>query len=174
MNNMSWWSVLHVLGHLVNCIVSLLQSTSGLCFTNQSYSKNISMPFKFVTTTLIYSLYSLISTSSGTNHVTSLFFVLSILKTSNDLSIGFVLIFSSLTNCLMILVWVHPESTNACNHSFFLFFVLILVCMFSSLALLFLWFGIMYWFWELLCTKVHCIVPTLVVATTRHNVQWFH
>ena len=120
-NDMSWWFVLYVLGHLINCIVSLLQSTSGLCFTNQSYLKNISMPFKFVTTASICSLYPLISTSSSANHVISPFFILSTLKTSSDLSIGSVLIFHSLTNCLLILVWVHPESTNTCNHSSFLF-----------------------------------------------------
>ena len=108
----------------------------------------------------ICSLYSLISTSSGANHITSLFFIPSALKTSNDLSIGSVLIFSSLTSCLLILIWVRPESTNVYNHSSFSFFVLMLVCIFSSLALLFLWFGITYWFWKLLCTKICCIVPT--------------
>ena len=108
----------------------------------------------------ICSLYPLISTSSGTNHITSLFFIPSVLKTSNDLSIGSVLIFSSLTSCLLILVWVHPESTNVYNHISFSFFVLMLVCIFSSLALLFLWFGITYWFWKLLYTKICCIVPT--------------
>ena len=108
----------------------------------------------------ICSLYSLISTSSGANHITSLFFIPSALKTSNDLSIGSVLIFSSLTSCLLILIWVCPESTNVYNHSSFSFFVLMLVCIFSSLALLFLWFGITYWFWKLLCTKICCIVPT--------------
>jgi len=105
-------------------------------------------------------LYPLISTFSSANHVTSPFFVLSILKNLNDLSIGSILIFSSLTSCLLIPVWVHPESTNACSHSSFLFFVLMLVYTFSSLALLFLWFGIIYQFWELLCIKVHYIMPT--------------
>ena len=33
--------------------------------------------------------------------------------------------------------------------------------MFNFLALLFLWFRITYQFWDLLYTKVHCIMPTL-------------
>ena len=145
----------------MNYIVSLLQSTSGLCFTNQSYPKNMSVPFGSMTAVLICSLCSLISTSSGTNHITSPFFIPSVLKTLNDLSIGSDLIFSSLISCLLILVWVHPESINACNHNSFLFFVLMLVYTFNSFTLLFLWFGIIYQFWKLLCTKVHCIMPTL-------------
>ena len=115
------------------------------------------MLFKSMTATLICFLYPLISTFSDVNHVTSPFFVPSALKTSNNLSIGSILIFSSLTSCLSILVQVHPESTNAYNCSSILFFVLMLVCTFSSLALLFHQFGITYQFWELLCIKVCCI-----------------
>ena len=158
---MSWCFVLHVLGHLMNCIVPLFQSISELCFTNQSYPKNMSVPFKSMTAALICSLCLLISTSSGTNRITSPFFVSSTLKTSNYLSIGSVVIFSSLTSCLSIPVWAHLKSTNACNHNSFPFLVLIFVCIFNSLALLFLWFEITYWFWELLYSKVCCIVPTL-------------
>ena len=158
---MSWWFVLYVFEHLINHIISLLQSISGLCFTNQSYPKNMSMPFKSMTTTSICSLCPLIFTSNGANWVTSLFFVLSVLKTSNDPSMDSVLIFSFLTSCLLIPVWVHSESTNACNCSSFPFFVLMLVCIFSSLALLFLQFEITYQFWDLLCTKVCCIMSTL-------------
>ena len=128
----------------MNHIVLLLQSTSVLYFTNQSYPRNMSMPFRSMTVASICSLCPLISTSSSATCVTSPFFVLSTLKTSNNLSIGSILIFSFLTSCLLILVWVHLESTNACNYNSFLFFVLILVCMFNSLALLFLWFGITY------------------------------
>ena len=118
------------------------------------------MPFKSMTTTSIYSLYSFILTSSSTYCVTSPFLVLSALYTSNDLFIGFVLIFSSFTSCLLIPVWVHPESTSACSHSSFLFDVLTFVCIFSSLSLLFLKFGITYWLWAL-NTEILCTVPTL-------------
>jgi len=145
----------------VNYIVPLLQSTSELCFTNQLYPKNMSVLSKSVTIALICFLCPLISTSNGVNQVTSPFFVPSMLKTLNDLSMGSILIFSFLTSCLSIPVWVHPESTNVCSHSSFLFFILMLVYMFSSLALLFLQFGITYQFWDLLCTKVHCIMSTL-------------
>ena len=127
---------MHIFEYLVNHIVPVLQFTSGLCLTNQSYPKNISIPFRSMTAASICSLCSLISTSSGTNQVTSSFFVPSVLKTLNDLSIGSVLIFSSLTSCLLISVWMYPESTNVCNHNSFPFFVLIFVCMFNFLALL--------------------------------------
>ena len=144
----------------MNCIVPLLQSTSGLCLTNQLYPKNMSVLFKSVTIVLICFLCLLISTSNSVNQVTFPFFVPSVLKTLNDLSIGSILIFSSLTSCLLIPVWVHPESTNVYSRSSFLFFILMLVYMFSFLALLFLQFGITYQFWDLLCTKVHCIMST--------------
>jgi len=88
----------------VNFIVSLFQSTFGLCFTNQLYPKNMFMPFRSVTAVLIHSLCPLITTSNSANLVTSPFFVLSALKTSKDLSIGSVLIFPSLTNYSSILV----------------------------------------------------------------------
>ena len=119
------------------------------------------MAFKSVTAVSIHSLYLSISTSNGANLVTSPFFVLSALKTSKDLSIGSILILSFLTNCSLILVWVYPESTNACSCNSFPFFVLMLVCMFNSLSLLFIWFGITYQFWDLLCTKICHIMPTL-------------
>ena len=124
---------MHVFGHLVNYIVPVLQFTSILCLTNQLYPKNISIPFKSMTTALICSLCLLISTSSGTNWVTSPFFVPFVLKTLNDLSIGSVFIFSYLTSCLLIPVWVHLESTNTCNCNSFPFFVLMFVCTFNSL-----------------------------------------
>ena len=108
LNIISQCSVLHVFGHLINYIVLLFQFTSGLCLTNQSYPRNISILFKSITTTLICSLCPLILISSSTNLVTSLFLVLSTLKTLNDVSASFVLICSSLTNFyqfLYIYIW---------------------------------------------------------------------
>ena len=93
-----------------------------------------------MTAVLIYSLYPSIFTSNGMNQVTSPFFVSSVLKTLDNLFIGSVLIFSSFTSCLLIPVWVQLEFTNACSHNFFPVFVLMLVCIFSSLALCQAWF----------------------------------
>ena len=97
---MFWYCVLYFFGHPVNYIVLLFQFTSRLCLTNQLYPKNMSIPFKSVTTMSIFSVCPLVFSSSGTNLITSLFLVLSALKTSNDLSIGSVLIYSSFTSCL--------------------------------------------------------------------------
>ena len=102
--SISWCYVLHVFGHLVNHIISVSQFTSGLCLTNQSYPKNMFIPFKSMTAVSICSLCLLISTSSNVNYVTFPFFVPSILKTSNNLFIGSILIFSSLTSYLLQLV----------------------------------------------------------------------
>ena len=121
----------------------------------------MSMLFKSVTAVSILSLCPLISISNGVLQVTTLFLIPSALKTSNILSTGSILIHSSLTSCLLIPVWVQPESTNACNCNSFPIFVLILVYIFSSLTLLFLQFGIMYQFWALLYTKVHHIMSAL-------------
>ena len=137
----------------------MFQFTSGLCLTNQSYPRNMSMLFKFITIVSICFLCSLILTSNSVNLVTSPFLVLSTLKTLNDLSIGSILIFSSFTSYLLIPVWVHPEFTSACNCSFFLFAILMLVYTSNSLSLLFHQFGITYQFWEL-CIEVHHIMPT--------------
>ena len=123
----------------------------------------MSILFKSVTATSICFLCLLISTFNSTNYVTSPFFVLSALKTSNDLSIISILILSSLTNYLTILIWVHPEFTSTCNCNFFSFFVLMLVYVFNSLTLLFYQFRITYWFWELLFC---CIVLTLNLNKT--------
>ena len=131
----------------------------------------MSMPFRSVTAALIHSLCPLISTSSGTNLVTSLFFVSFTLKTLKDLSISSILILSSLTNCSSISVWVHPESTSICSRNSFLFLVLMLICIFNSLSLLFLQFGMIYQFWDLLCTKVRCIMPT---PNLRQNLSLSH
>jgi len=107
------------------------------------------MLFKSITTALIYSLCLFISTSSSAYCITSPFLVPLVLKTSNDWFIGSVLIFSSLTSFLSILVYMHLKSTNSYSHNSFLFCILIFACMFSSFFLLFLWFGIIYWFWVL-------------------------
>ena len=112
-----------------------------------------------MTTALICSLCLLILTSSSVYCITSLFLVPSTLKTSNDLSIGSVFIFSSFTSCLLIIVCMYPESTSVCSHNFFLFSVLIFVYMLSSLSLSFLQFGITYQFWAL-DSKVFCTMPT--------------
>ena len=101
-NNMFWCCILHFFGYLVNCIVPKFQFTSGLCLTNQLYSKNMSILFKSVTAISIYSLCPLISSFSGTNYVISLFLGTSILKTLNDLFIGFVLVLSFFTSYLSI------------------------------------------------------------------------
>ena len=103
-NNMFWCCILHFFGYLVNYIVSKFQFTSGLCLTNQLYPKNMSILFKFVTVVLIYSLYPLISSFSSTNYVISPFLGTSILKTLNDLFIGFVLVLSFFTSYLSISV----------------------------------------------------------------------
>jgi len=155
-NNMFWYCILHSFVHSVNYIVPKFQFTSRLCLTNQSYPKNMTMLFKSVTVTSMCSLYSLISSSSGTNYITSPFLVLSVLKNSNDLFIGSVLILSFFTSCLSIPVWIQPESTSTFNHNYFLFDVLIYMCIFNSLSLLSHQFGIIYQFLELLYTEVCC------------------
>jgi len=131
LNDISWYYILHVLGHFINYIFSIFQFTSGLCLTNQLYSKNMSMPFKSMTAISMFFLCLFISTSSGAYHVTSSFLVPSVLKTSNNLSIGSILIFSSFTSCLSIPMCMHPESTSIYNCSFFPFLVLMLVCIFN-------------------------------------------
>ena len=120
----------------------------------------MSMLFKFMTAMLMYFLCLLIFNFSSTNLITSLFLVLSMLNTSNNLSIGSILILLFFTNCLLILVWVQLESFSAFNCNSFSFNVLIFVYTFSSLSLLSCWFGIIYWFWELLCTEVCCTMST--------------
>ena len=55
-NVMSWYCVLYSLRHFINHIVPLSQFISGLCLTNQSYLKNMFVPFKSVTTTSILSI----------------------------------------------------------------------------------------------------------------------
>ena len=119
------------------------------------------MLFKSVTVILIFSICFLISSSSSTNLITFIFLVLSALKTSNDLSIGSVLIHSSFTSYLLISVWVHSELTNVLSYIFFLFDVFTFVHTLSSLSLLFLLCRITYQFKDLLCIEVHCTVLML-------------
>ena len=120
------------------------------------------MLFRSITAVLIFSIYLLISSSSDANQVTFLFLVLFALKTSNNLGIGFILIYSSFTSCLLISIWVHSKSTNTLSCSFFLFDVFIFVYTLSFLSLLSLFYRIKYWFFrELLCTEVCCTMPTL-------------
>ena len=97
LNSISWYFVLHNLEHLVNYILSSFQFTSGLYLTNQLCPRNISVLFKSVTTTLMYSLCLLILTLSSTILVTSLFLVLFTLNTSKKKSTSFVCILLSLT-----------------------------------------------------------------------------
>ena len=102
LNSMSWCFILQLPGHLVNHIILFSQLTSGLCLTNQSCSRNMSILFKFITTASSCSLCPLISTSRGATLVISLFFVSLALKTSNKKLIGFVWILLSFTNCSSI------------------------------------------------------------------------
>ena len=106
------------------------------------------------------SLWPLISISRGTTLVTSLFFILSVLKTSNKKFIGFVWILLSLISCSSIPVCIHLESTNALTLSFFPFFVFTSACTFSSrFPLLLLQFRIIYLFWDF-TWEISCTMPT--------------
>ena len=130
--------------------------------TNQSYPKNMFVPFKSVTIMSIFSVCPLISSSSSTNLVTSPFLVLSALKILNNQSISSVLICFFFTSCLSILVWVYSELTNILSCNFFLFDIFIFVHTLSSLSSLSLLYRITYWFFrDLLYTEVHCTIPTL-------------
>ena len=115
----------------------------------------------------IFSIYLLISSSIDANLITFLFLVLSILKTSNNLSIGFILIHSSFTSYLSILVWIHLELTSVLSYNLFSFNVFTFVYMLSSLYLLSLLYRIIYQFFrELLCIEVYYTIPTL---NLQHN-----
>ena len=149
---------MHSLRYLVNHIVPLSQFTSGFCLTNQSYTKNMFMPFKSVTTVSIFPVCLLISSSSGTNIVTSSFLVPFVLRTLNYLSIGFVLIYSSFASYLLIPVWVHSESTSTLSHIPFDIFIFVHTS--SSLSLLSVHCGITYLFRDLLYMEVCYIILT--------------
>ena len=104
LNSIFWCCILQFLGHPVNYITHIFQFTSKLCFTSQLYPRVMFVLFKSVTTTSICSLCLLILISSSAYYVTCPFLVPSVLKTSNNLSMGSVLILSSFTSCLVILV----------------------------------------------------------------------
>ena len=130
-----------------------------VCLTSQSWPKNMSVPFKSVTAASNCSLWLLISISRSATLVTFPSFVSSALKTLNKKFIGFVWILLSLTNYLLISMCVQPESTSAFTLRFFSFFVFTFACTFNSLSMLLCWFGITYFFREVI-GKVSCIVPT--------------
>ena len=93
---------------------------------------------------LIFSVYSLISSSSSANQVTFSFLVLSTLKILNDLGNSTVSILSFFTSCLSIPTWVHSELTSALSHSSFSFNVFTFVYTLSSFSLLSLLYEIIY------------------------------
>ena len=126
--------------------------------TSQSCPKYMSVLFKSVTVASSCSLYPLILISRGTTLVTSLFFIPSMLKTSNEKLIGLIWILLSLTNCLSVPMCVYPESTNALTLRFFPFFVLTFVYIFNSFSALLCQLGIIYLSWEF--TEISCTVPT--------------
>ena len=145
--------------YLVNFIILFFQLTSRLCLTSQLWPKNIFTPFKSVTAASSCSLCLSISISRGTTLVTSLFFILSVLKTLNKKFISLVCIYFSLTNCLLIPIYMHSEFTSALILRFFLFFVFTFACMFNSLSILLHQFGITYLFWEF-TEEISCTIPT--------------
>ena len=160
LNRISLCVIVQLPGHLMNLMVPFFQLTSGLCLTNQSCPKNMSIPSKSITATSRVSLWPLISTSRGATLVTSPFFVPSALNTSKEKLIFFVWILFSLTSCSSIPVWVHPESTNALTFRFLPFFVLTCACTLSSFFPSLVWrFGIMYLFWDF-TWKISRTMPT--------------
>ena len=174
LNYMSSCFVIQLPGHLVNLIVLFFQLISGLCLTSQSWPKNMSILFKSVTAASSISLCPLILISKGTTLVTFLFFVLSVLKTSNEKFIGFVWILLSLTNCLSITVCVHLESTRALAFNFFPFFIFTSACTFNShFPLLFRQFGIMYLFWDF-TWEISYTVPTRDLCQNPPCSSHFH
>ena len=160
LNLMSSCFIVQLPGHLVNLIVLFFQLTSELCLTSQSWSKNISVLFKFVTAASSVLLCPLTLISRGATLVISPFFVPSALKTSNKKFISLVYILLFLTNCLSISVCVHLESTSALTLNFLLFLVFTSACMFNSyFPSLFPPFGITYSFWDF-TWEISCTMPT--------------
>ena len=158
LNRMSSYFIVQFPGHLVNLMILFFQLTSRLCLTSQSCPKNISVPSRSVTAASRVSLCLLISISRGATLVTSLFFVLSALKTSKEKSIDLVGILLSLTNYSLITVCVQPESTSTLTFSSLPFFILMFACTFNSFfPSLARRFGIIYllfweFTWEISCT----------------------
>ena len=171
-NRIDSCSVLQYSGHLVNCITSSFQSTSGLYSTSQSCPRN-----KFVflisnTTVSIYlmCLFELISRSTNSLIVFSPFLDPSELYTLNGLGSDLVNISFSSTVFLVMVVFVHPELINVLTLSFLLSLVLIVGCTISSLNC-FLYCRIIYWFLVELFTVVYCIVP---IPNLQQNSSVFH
>ena len=130
-------------------MVLFFQLTFRLCLTSQSCPKNMSILFKSATAASNYSLWPLILISKGATLVTSPFFVLFALKTSNEKLIGFICILLFLTNCSSIPIYMHPESTSAFTFKFLPFFVFTSTCTFNShFPLLLQQSRIIYLFWE--------------------------
>ena len=149
LNLMSSCFIVQLSRHLVKLMVLFSQLTSGLCLTSQLYSKNMSVLFKSVIATSNCSLWLLISISRGATLVTSPFFVLSALKTSNEKLISFVFILLFLTICSSIPICVHLEYTSAFTFKFLPFFIFTFAYTFNSCFSLLLWqFRIIYLFWE--------------------------
>ena len=141
-------------------MVLFFQLTSGLCLTSQSCPKNMSVLFKSATATSNCSLWPLILISRSATLVTSLFFVLFALKTSNEKLIGFICILLSLTNCSSITICMHPESTSTFTFKFLPFFVFTSTRIFNSHFLLLLQqFRIIYLLWEF-TWEISYTVPT--------------
>ena len=90
LNCMSSCFIVQFPGHLVNLIILFFQLTSGLCLTNQSCPRNMSVPSRSVTAASKVSLCLLILISRGATLVISPFFVPSALNTSNKKFIGLV------------------------------------------------------------------------------------
>jgi len=153
-------SILQCPGHLVNCMTLSFQSTSGLCSTSQSYSRNRSVSLISDTTALICLMCPFELISKGTNSliVFSPFLDLSKLYILNGLGSDLVDISFSSTVFLVMVVFVYPESINALTLSFLPSLVLIVGCTISSLDCS-LRCGITYQFLVELFTVVHYIVP---------------
>ena len=143
----------------MNFIVLFFQLTSRLCLTNQLWPRNMSISFKSITAASNCSLCPLISIFRGATLVTSLFFVLSALKTSNEKLIGLICILFSLTSCSLIPVCVHPKLTSALILRLFSFFVSTSAYTFSSFSVLLCLLGIIYFFWES-TVEISCTMPT--------------
>ena len=131
----------------------------SIIFDLDIWPRNMSVLFKSITAASNCSLCPLISISKGTILVISLFFVLFVLKTSNEKFIGFIHILFSLTSCSLISMCMHLESTNALTLRFLLFFIFMFAYTFNSLSTLLYQFGTTYLFWEF-TGEISCTVPT--------------
>ena len=145
----------------MNHMTPSFQSTSGLCSTSQSCSRNRSVSLISDTTASICSicLFELISKGTNSLIVFSPFLDLSELYTLNGLESDLVNIPFSSTVFLAMVVFVHPESISALTLSFLPSLVLIVGYTISSLDCS-LHCGITYQFLAELFTVVCRIVAT--------------